>query len=184
MPFKQCESSAPRQYLYFIVYFIVQYRYHAQYDNEKLKLKWNPIWRSIHRNFSARLPNWERSKKPHKFPPIYPKHMKSHKWATDSSIYARSVAPHVSSGKLNKFMFVLRNLQCSQRKICTKCHDTENESLFLLNSIIMEINYSAPRFGGCLQYFFWLLRLHKICNLIYVSRGSRFCSLVVVTRRT
>lgn len=70
--------------------------------------------------------------------------------------------------KLNKFIFVFLFPKSEA------CHDTGNEILFLLNSIIMEINYSAPRFVSSL---FGLTNCMKVCNLIYVFGADFPCNV-------
>lgn len=72
--------------------------------------------------------------------------------------------------QLNKFASAGEIVSNWMAEICTKCRDTENELLFLFNSIIMEMNYSAPE-SKSLQSF-WPHQ--NFCHLIYAEFRLKF----------
>lgn len=144
------------------------------YDNEKLKLKL--IWKFIRLEFPPLfICRTKEGKKPHEF-----LQFSKHKTANERGICDVSNSSFQSvfqRSKLNKFIFVYVLFSVAQQaKICSKCHDTGNELLFLLDSIIIEINYSAPRFErfvsnspfwlhSCIKFAAWFMHFCRAkCN--------------------
>lgn len=70
-------------------------------------------------------------------------------------------ASKANASKLNKFIFVF--LKFATEFAAEMSLALKTNCYFFPNSIIIEMNYLAPRFRGCLQYF-WL---HRIYRLIY-----------------
>lgn len=143
--------SEHRKYLYFIIYFIVQYHTHTTMKNANWN--WYASKHPFHPTFTSQA-EWSK-KSLHKLSPISQTLKPQMSEFRNDTRYLSNIF-RANSSKLNEFVFVF----LLQNGICRKCHDTENK---LLLYAIIEIN-DTLRFRGCLQYI-WD---QKIWNLVLV----------------
>lgn len=149
-----------RKYLFFIIYFIVQYRSPCMTMRSS---NWNRYRNLSNSHFSPFYLNERKEGKNRtNFLQFSKRKTANERGFCDCSKNVASIVKQIKQIYIRMCFFRL------QARICLKCHDTENELLFLLDSIIIEINYSEPRFGRFVSSTTFLAsQLHKICSVIY-----------------